>query len=66
VANERRLAAHDTAILRGTVIGSALGYYPAAARSGSFGAYAIEKKVSKYRHEFGKGAIEGVAAPSRE
>ena len=29
----------------------------------SFGAYALEKKVSKNRHEFGKGAIEGVAAP---
>ena len=30
---------------------------------GSFAAYAIEKKVSKNRAQFGKGAIEGVAAP---
>jgi len=52
------------AILRGTVIGSALGLLPGSGSIlGSFGAYAIEKKVSKYRHEFGKGAIEGVAAP---
>jgi TctA family transporter len=51
-------------ILRGTVIGSALGILPGSGSIlGSFGAYAIEKKVSKYRAEFGKGAIEGVAAP---
>ena len=30
---------------------------------GSFAAYSIEKKVSKNRAQFGKGAIEGVAAP---
>jgi TctA family transporter len=30
---------------------------------GSFAAYSIDKKVSKHRAEFGKGAIEGVAAP---
>ena len=30
---------------------------------GSFAAYAIEKKVSKNSAQFGKGAIEGVAAP---
>jgi len=29
----------------------------------AFGAYSLEKKISKYGHEFGKGAIEGVAAP---
>ena len=29
----------------------------------SFAAYSIEKKVSKNSREFGKGAIEGVAAP---
>jgi putative tricarboxylic transport membrane protein len=51
-------------ILRGTMIGSALGILPGSGSIlGSFGAYAIEKKVSKYRAEFGKGAIEGVAAP---
>jgi TctA family transporter len=30
---------------------------------GSFAAYSIEKKVSRNRAQFGKGAIEGVAAP---
>ena len=52
------------AILRGTVIGSALGLLPGSGSIlGSFGAYSIEKKISKHRAEFGKGAIEGVAAP---
>ena len=52
------------AILRDTVIGSALGLLPGSGSIlGSFGAYSIEKKISKHRAEFGKGAIEGVAAP---
>jgi len=51
-------------ILRGTVIGSALGILPGSGSIlGSFAAYSIEKKVSKNRGQFGKGAIEGVAAP---
>jgi TctA family transporter len=51
-------------ILRGTFLGSALGILPGGgALLASFGAYTLEKKVSKYAHEFGKGAIEGVAAP---
>jgi TctA family transporter len=51
-------------ILRGTVIGSALGILPGSGSIlGSFAAYSIEKKISKHRDEFGKGAIEGVAAP---
>jgi TctA family transporter len=29
----------------------------------SFGCYSLEKKVSKYSAQFGKGAIEGVAGP---
>ena len=50
--------------LRGTALGSILGILPGGgAALASFGAYALEKKVSKNRHEFGKGAIEGVAAP---
>jgi putative tricarboxylic transport membrane protein len=50
--------------LRGTALGSILGILPGGgATLASFGAYALEKKVSKNRHEFGKGAIEGVAAP---
>ena len=51
-------------ILRGTALGSVLGILPGGgAALASFGAYALEKKVSKNRAEFGKGAIEGVAAP---
>ncbi|WP_353154650.1 tripartite tricarboxylate transporter permease [Herminiimonas fonticola] len=51
-------------ILRGTVLGSALGILPGGgAMLASFSAYSIEKKVSKNSAQFGKGAIEGVAAP---
>ena len=51
-------------VLRGTVLGSALGILPGGgAMLASFASYSIEKKVSKNSAEFGKGAIEGVAAP---
>ena len=51
-------------ILRGTVIGSAVGILPGSGSIlGSFAAYSIEKKISKNSAQFGKGAIEGVAAP---
>lgn len=47
--------------LRGSVIGSALGLLPGGGPAISqFGAYAVEKKVSRHRHEMGHGAIEGV------
>jgi len=52
------------AILRGTALGSALGILPGGgALLSSFAAYTVEKKVSRYPAEFGKGAIEGVAGP---
>ncbi len=51
-------------ILRGTILGSILGILPGGgAALASFGAYSLEKKTSKFSHEFGKGAIEGVAGP---
>ncbi|GGE70775.1 tripartite tricarboxylate transporter permease [Massilia psychrophila] len=51
-------------VLRGTALGSALGILPGGgAMLASFAAYSIEKKVSKNAAQFGKGAIEGVAAP---
>src|SRR4029077_6365065 len=51
-------------ILRGTAIGSVLGVLPGSGSIlGAFAAYSIEKKVSRHRAEFGRGAIEGVAAP---
>ncbi|RJF92014.1 tripartite tricarboxylate transporter permease [Noviherbaspirillum saxi] len=51
-------------ILRGTALGSMLGILPGGgAMLSSFAAYSIEKKISKNSAQFGKGAIEGVAAP---
>jgi TctA family transporter len=51
-------------ILRGTALGSVLGILPGGgAALASFGAYALEKKVSRNRDQLGHGAIEGVAAP---
>ena len=51
-------------VLRGTVLGSALGILPGGgAMLASFAAYSVEKKVSPNSAQFGKGAIEGVAAP---
>ena len=51
-------------ILRGTTLGSILGILPGGgAVLASFGAYALEKKISKNSAEFGHGAIEGVAGP---
>lgn len=51
-------------IFRGTAIGSMLGILPGSGSIlGAFAAYSIEKKISKHGAEFGKGAIEGVAAP---
>lgn len=51
-------------ILRGTLLGSALGILPGAGPTlASFAAYALEKKVSRRPETFGKGAIAGVAGP---
>ena len=51
-------------VVRGTILGSALGILPGGgALLSSFGAYTLEKKLSKYPAQFGKGAIEGVAGP---
>jgi putative tricarboxylic transport membrane protein len=51
-------------IVRGTVLGSALGILPGGgAILSSFAAYTVEKKLSKTPERFGKGAIEGVAGP---
>ena len=51
-------------VLRGTGLGSILGILPGGgAMLASFAAYTMEKKLSPNRAQFGKGAIEGVAAP---
>ncbi|MGL5361384.1 MAG: tripartite tricarboxylate transporter permease [Bosea sp. (in: a-proteobacteria)] len=50
--------------LRGTTLGAALGVLPGGgAALASFGAYALEKRVSRHKSEIGEGAIEGIAAP---
>ena len=52
------------AILRGTGAGFFLGILPGGgAVLSSFVSYALEKRISKHPEQFGKGAIEGVAAP---
>jgi len=51
-------------IVRGTVLGGALGILPGGGSVlSAFSAYAIEKKISKTPEKFGTGMIEGVAAP---
>jgi putative tricarboxylic transport membrane protein len=52
------------AIVRGTVIGFLIGCMPGGgATLASVVSYLVEKRVSKHPEKFGKGAIEGVAAP---
>ena len=51
-------------VLRATGLGSLLGILPGGgAMLASFASYSIEKKLSPNARNFGKGAIEGVAAP---
>jgi putative tricarboxylic transport membrane protein len=50
--------------IRGTLLGSILGILPGGgALLSSFTAYAVEKRISRNKYMFGRGAIEGVAAP---
>ncbi|SDJ94539.1 tripartite tricarboxylate transporter permease [Streptomyces indicus] len=50
--------------LRGPVIGFPFGAIPAGgAEIPTFLSYVTEKRLSKHKNEFGKGAIEGVAGP---
>jgi putative tricarboxylic transport membrane protein len=58
------LARSGWAMVRGSVIGFAVGILPGGgAVLSSLISYAVEKKVSKHPEEFGHGAIEGVAGP---
>ena len=51
-------------IVRGSLLGFFVGILPGAgATLASFFSYIMEKKISKNPSKFGKGAIEGVAAP---
>jgi len=50
--------------LRGSALGFPFGALPAGgAEIPTFLSYAIEKRLSKHKEEFGQGAIEGVAGP---
>ncbi|MFE9689204.1 tripartite tricarboxylate transporter permease [Micromonospora sp. NPDC005806] len=52
------------AIGRGSVLGFVLGILPGGgATLSSLAAYALEKRRAKHPERFGKGAVEGVAAP---
>src|SRR5438045_3050854 len=58
------LIASAPAIVRGTIMGSILGILPGGgAVIAAFAAYTFEKKIAKDPSRFGRGAIEGVAAP---
>jgi len=51
-------------VVRGSLLGFFIGVLPGGgAIISSFVSYAVEKRVSKHPEQFGKGAIEGVAAP---
>src|SRR4030081_3888126 len=58
------LKASSGAIMRGTILGSILGILPGGGSViAAFAAYTFEKKMAKDPSRFGRGAIEGVAAP---
>jgi TctA family transporter len=51
-------------MLRGTLVGTFFGAMPGTGPTiSTFVAYALERKISKTPHRFGKGALEGVASP---
>jgi TctA family transporter len=62
--NKQEFRAAWPAALRGTGLGSLLGILPGGGPVlAAFASYTVEKKVAKDPSRFGKGAIEGVAAP---
>ncbi|MDO4231056.1 MAG: tripartite tricarboxylate transporter permease [Lautropia sp.] len=64
VISRAELAQAFPAMLRGSLIGFLFGVLPGAGSTlASFMGYGVERSISKNRSQFGKGAIEGVAAP---
>lgn len=50
--------------VRGSILGFFMGLLPGSPGAAtSLGAYALEKRVSRRKDEFGRGAVEGVAGP---
>ncbi|WP_309070983.1 tripartite tricarboxylate transporter permease [Arthrobacter sp.] len=64
VISRKELTKSGPSIIRGSFIGFLLGCLPGAGSTlASFMSYGIEKRLSKNKENFGKGAIEGVASP---
>ncbi len=62
--NREEWRASAAPIARGSLLGFFIGVLPGGgAIISSFISYALEKKLSRHPERFGKGAIEGVAAP---
>ena len=62
--NRDEFRAIRSPVLRGTTLGSVLGVLPGAGHVlASFSSYSLEKRISRTPGRFGRGAIEGVAAP---
>ncbi len=60
----RDLARATPAMLRGGFLGFLFGLIPGpSAVVATYASYLLEKRVSRHKDEFGKGAIEGVAGP---
>lgn len=64
VLSRKDLTKSIPSIFRGSFIGFLLGCLPGAGSTlASFLSYGVERRVSKNKDNFGKGAIEGVASP---
>jgi putative tricarboxylic transport membrane protein len=62
--NRKEIKRSAAPVARGSVLGFLIGLLPGpAATMAAFASYGIERRLSKHRDEFGKGAIEGVAGP---
>ncbi len=62
--NKKEIRRSAAPMARGSVLGFLIGLLPGpAATMASFASYGLERRISKHRDEFGKGAIEGVAGP---
>jgi len=59
------IAKHKVTLLKSAVVGTIVGALPGAgADIAAWVAYGVEKRTSKNSEEFGKGAIDGVIAPT--
>ncbi len=62
--NRKDLRDSTMPILRGSLLGFALGLLPGAGNvTASFISYGMERRLSRYPEKFGTGVIEGVAGP---